>query len=215
MAEKKTTKKTTKKKTTTKKEKEVKEVVDNEVKTEDIKVEEEPKVEEKVKKPVRRPKKKVRIDRDELFNVISNVTGELVFKAKDNSFEQTWSDSDDYAALTYEELQKIRREGLRFFKDNWLVIEEQEDGYSAEDVYAALNVDKYYRNECNTIEDLEYLFLNGDTEEIKEEVELMGTALKQKSIDVVYGLVANGDIDSRSRINLLSSLLGYDFGEDA
>ena len=215
MAEEKTTKKTTKKKTTTKKEKEVKEVVDNEVKTEDIKVEEEPKVEEKVKKPVRRPKKKVRIDRDELFNVISNVTGELVFKAKDNSFEQTWSDSDDYAALTYEELQKIRREGLRFFKDNWLVIEEQEDGYSAEDVYAALNVDKYYRNECNTIEDLEYLFLNGDTEEIKEEVELMGTALKQKSIDVVYGLVANGDIDSRSRINLLSSLLGYDFGEDA
>lgn len=215
MAEKKTTKKTTKKKTTTKKEKEVKEVVDNEVKTEDIKVEEEPKVEEKVKKPVRRPKKKVRIDRDELFNVISNVTGELVFKAKDNSFEQTWSDSDDYAALTYEELQKIRREGLRFFKDNWLVIEEQEDGYSAEDVYAALNVDKYYRNECNTIEDLEYLFLNGDTEEIKEEVDLMGTALKQKSIDVVYGLVANGDIDSRSRINLLSSLLGYDFEEDA
>lgn len=215
MAEKKTTKKTTKKKTTTKKEKEVKEIVDNEVKTENIKVKEEPKVEEKVKKPVRRPKKKVRIDRDELFNVISNVTGELVFKAKDNSFEQTWSDSDDYAALTYEELQKIRREGLRFFKDNWLVIEEQEDGYSAEDVYAALNVDKYYRNECNTIEDLEYLFLNGDTEEIKEEVELMGTALKQKSIDVVYGLVANGDIDSRSRINLLSSLLGYDFGEDA
>ena len=211
MAEKKTTKKTTKKKTTTKKEKEV---VDNEVKTEDIKAEEEPKV-EKVKKPVKRPKKKVRIDRDELFNVISNVTGELVFKAKDNSFEQTWSDSDDYASLTYEELQKIRREGLRFFKDNWLVIEGQEDGYSTEDVYAALNVDKFYRNECNTIEDLEYLFLNGDVDEIKEEVDLMGTALKQKSIDVVYGLVARGEIDSRSRINLLSSLLGYDFGEDA
>lgn len=214
MAEKKTTKNTTKKKTTTKKAEKVKEVVDNEVKTEDIKVEEEPKVEQ-AKKPVRRPKKKVRIDRDELFNVISNVTGELVFKAKDNSFEQTWSDSDDYASLTYEELQKIRREGLRFFKDNWLVIEGQEDGYSADDVYAALNVDKFYRNECNTIEDLEYLFLNGDTEEIKEEVDLMGTALKQKSIDVVYGLVTNGDIDSRSRINLLSSLLGYDFGEDA
>ena len=173
---------------------------------------------EKVEKP--KHKKRVRIGKDETFYVKSNVVGGLYFCSKDKSFEQEWYSSDDEVELTFEELQKIRRQSKIFFSENWLVIEDQDyssdpddhEPYTAKDVYTALNVNQYYDDCITSIEEMDELFTKSP-KEIAMEVSKMSQALKETLASRAIEQIEEGNIDSNRVISALSSSLNIDLEE--
>lgn len=173
---------------------------------------------EKVGKP--KHKKRVRIGKDETFYVKSNVVGGLYFCSKDKSFEQEWYSSDDEVELTFEELQKIRRQSKIFFSENWLVIEDQDyssdpddhEPYTAKDVYTALNVNQYYDDCITSIEEMDELFTKSP-KEIAMEVSKMSQALKETLASRAIEQIEEGNIDSNRVISALSSSLNIDLEE--
>jgi hypothetical protein len=173
---------------------------------------------EKVEKP--KHKKRVRIGKDETFYVKSNVVGGLYFCSKDKSFEQEWYSSDDEVELTFEELQKIRRQSKIFFSENWLVVEDQDyssdpddhEPYTAKDVYTALNVNQYYDDCITSIEEMDELFTKSP-KEIAMEVSKMSQALKETLASRAIEQIEEGNIDSNRVISALSSSLNIDLEE--
>ena len=173
---------------------------------------------EKVEKP--KHKKRVRIEKDETFYVKSNVVGGLYFCSKDKSFEQEWYSSDDEVELTFEELQKIRRQSKIFFSENWLVVEDQDyssdpddhEPYTAKDVYTALNVNQYYDDCITSIEEMDELFTKSP-KEIAMEVSKMSQALKETLASRAIEQIEEGNIDSNRVISALSSSLNIDLEE--
>lgn len=174
----------------------------------------------KVEKPKQAHRKRVRIGKDETFYVKSNVVGGLYFCSKDKSFEQEWYSSDDEVELTFEELQKIRRQSKIFFSENWLVVEDQDyssdpddhDPYTARDVYMALNVNQYYEGCITSIAEMDELFTKSP-KEIALEVSKMSNALKETLASRAIEQIEEGNIDSNRVISALSSSLNIDLEE--
>lgn len=90
----------------------------------------------------KQPKK---ISLDYIIPVRSGVQGGLTYISRKNGYEITWDEYGAIEYLPYEELVAMRNGHKRFFIDNWVFIEDT-DKYTAEDIYKALQVDRYYKN---------------------------------------------------------------------
>lgn len=162
------------------------------------------------KLPKRVTKRVIKIPKDEEFAVRSNVVGGLFFSSKYGNLEFELNSSDDVVYLTFEDLQEIKRTSKKYFERNWLIVDSN-DNFTSEQVYCALRVDQYYKSQYSTPETLDYLF-DLSNQDMANEINLMTDGYKETVVNRAKELIDAKEIDSISKIKLLSALLNADFG---
>jgi hypothetical protein len=156
---------------------------------------------------------KVKIDSDYLIPVRSNVGGVLYYKSKKTGYEETWDESGTVIEMEYGELVSMRNSQKKFFVNNWITIEDTDD-YTAEQIYKALNVDKYYVSNglYETIDDI----FDFSAKKIGEIVPNLPKAVKETITTKAYTMLADNDsrLDSKAKTEALEKALGISFDMD-
>lgn len=155
----------------------------------------------------------VKIDSDYLIPVKSNVGGVLYYKSKKTGYEEVWDETGTVIELEYGELVSMRNSQKKFFINNWIVVEGTED-YTAEEIYKALNVDKYYTSNglYDSIDDI----FNFSAKKIKEVVPTLSKAVKETIIAKAYTMLAEDDerLDSKAKQKAFEEALEIKFDMD-
>lgn len=156
------------------------------------------------------PKKsKIDIPTNTIIPVRSGVHGILTYSSKKTfGYIVDWDDYGSVEFLEYSELLSMRNTQRSFFENNWIFIEDT-DEYSAEEIYKALVVDKYY-SDVVTGEDLEELFTM-TPDEINKTVSTLSSGVKQNIASVAKSKIESGEFDSINRIKALENALGLEF----
>ena len=160
-------------------------------------------------KTVASTRTKIDIPTNAIIPVMSGVHGILTYSSK-KTFGYT-VDWDDYGAVEYVEygeLLSMRNTQRSFFEKNWIFIQDT-DEYSATDIYAALAVEKYYKN-IIVGEDLDSLF-SMTPDEIKETISTLSDGVKQNIASIAKSKIESGKLDSINRIKALEESIGLDF----
>ena len=89
-----------------------------------------------------KPIKPDEIPMNQTIPVKSNVPGGLTYVSPKTNATYRWSESGDVEYIEYSELIVMRNSHKKFFEKNWIVFEDSD--YTAEEVYKALNVNKFY-----------------------------------------------------------------------
>ena len=156
---------------------------------------------------------RVKIDSDYLIPVKSNVGGVLYYKSKRTGYEETWDESGIVIDMEFGELLAMRNGQKKFFENNWISVEDTDD-YTAEEIYAALNVDKYYTSNglYKSIDDI----FNMSADKIGKIVPTLSKAVRETIITKVYTMLAEEDsrLDSNAKRKALEKALGVSFDMD-
>lgn len=173
-------------------------------KADEITVEKTPVVEEK-----RDYSKKVQIPMNFEIPVKSNVQGGLVYVSRKTGYTERWEQMGDVVYLEFQELVSMKNASKRFFTDNWVIILDTEE-YTAEQIYYALQVDKYYKN-ISAFEDIDDVFKLSITD-IGKIVPELSNGYKQIIITRAITLIKENSplLDSKKKINALEKALGVE-----
>ena len=151
-------------------------------------------------------KKPVRIAPDTMLTVVSNCLCPLTYTSKRlMGYTIEWEGFGSIQYMEYQEVVAMHNTDLRFFEDNWVVIEPT-DEYTSEEIYEALRVDRYYKNyvSIDTIDDL----LSRNAAEIKTEVSKFSSGMKDTIRRYAEKKQSDGDLDSMAKIEALKEALG-------
>lgn len=156
---------------------------------------------------------RVKIDADYLIPVRSNVGGVLYYKSKRTGYEETWDGTGVVIEMEFSELVAMRNSQKKFFENNWIVIEDTDD-YTADEIYAALNVDKYYTS-GGLYDNIDDIF-DFSAKKIEEVVPTLSKAVKETIITKAYTMLAEDDsrLDSNAKRKALEKALGISFDMD-
>lgn len=153
-------------------------------------------------------KSKVKIPLDLDVACRSAVRGTLSYLSKrQNGYQVVWNDFGDEQFIEFQELVSMRNTDLRFFKDNWIVIEDS-DEYTAEEIMDALKVSQYYKVKID-IDNFDSIF-NESPDTIKQIVSKMSKGLKETVGMRAKQLYYHGKLDSVSKIKALEESLGIE-----
>jgi hypothetical protein len=179
-------------------------------KTETVKEIAETKAEEKqveVKETKFIPTKK-KIPLDTNISCKSAVRGTLTYLSKRMAgYQVVWNDFGDEEFLEFQELMSMRSTDLRFFKDNWIVIEDS-DEYTAQEIMDALRVSQYYKANVD-IDNFDSLFTESP-DKIKTEVSKMSSGLKSTVAMRAKQLYNDGKLYDLRCIRALEESLGVE-----
>lgn len=156
---------------------------------------------------------RIKIESDYLIPVRSNVGGTLYYKSKKTGYEETWDETGMVIEMEYGELISMRNSQKKFFINNWIVIEDTDD-YTADEIYKALNVDKYYTSN-GLYENIDDIF-NFSAKKIEEIVPTLSKAVKETIVTKAYTMMAEEDerLDSKAKVKALEAALGVSFDMD-
>lgn len=156
-------------------------------------------------KPVN-TKRKIPLDTN--ISCKSAVRGTLTYLSKRMAgYQVVWNDFGDEEFLDLQELISMRNTDLRFFKDNWIIIDDSE-GYTAQEIMDYIKVYQYYDKNVN-IDNFDSLF-NETPEKIKETVSKMSSGVKDTIAIRAKQLYNAGTLDSRKRVEALEESLGVE-----
>lgn len=179
-------------------------------KTETVKEIAETKAEEKqveVKETKFIPTKK-KIPLDTNISCKSAVRGTLTYLSKRIAgYQVVWNDFGDEEFLEFQELMSMRSTDLRFFKDNWIIIEDS-DEYTAQEIMDALRVSQYYKTNVD-IDNFDSLFTESP-DKIKTEVSKMSSGLKSTVAMRAKQLYNDGKLYDLRCIRALEESLGVE-----
>ena len=115
--------------------------------------------------------------------------------------------------MEYGELVSMRKSQKKFFINNWIVFEDTDD-YTADEIYKALNVDKYYTSNglYNNIDDI----FSFSAKKIEEVVPTLSKPVKETILTKAYTMMAEEDerLDSKAKVKALEKALGVSFDMD-
>lgn len=152
--------------------------------------------------------KKPKIPGDLDVSVVSNVTNLLCYNCiKTYGEEVQWSNYGDSQDLSFEELRAMKGRYPRYFRDNWIVLEDSGD-YTAEEIYAALGVTKEYENTV-TPDTIRELFAQSN-DELEESLKSFSRPVKQTVYDVALAQKEAGQFDSISKFEIIRKAAGMD-----
>lgn len=140
--------------------------------------------------------------------VKSNVSGGLVYvSAKNRGYEYYWDHTGDIAYLEYGELLSMRNSYRKFFENNWIVIEESD--YTAEEVYKALSVDRYYQFTFGGMEDI----FTMTEKQLTEVVPTLTKGFKENIINRAKELYKEGSdiFDSNKKVKMFEKVFDMTF----
>jgi hypothetical protein len=138
----------------------------------------------------------------------SAVRGTLTYLSKRMAgYQVMWNDFGDEEFLEFQELMSMRNTDLRFFKDNWIVIEDS-DEYTAQEIMDALRVSQYYKANVD-IDNFDSLFTESP-DKIKIEVSKMSSGLKSTVAMRAKQLYNDGKLYDLRCIRALEESLGVE-----
>lgn len=143
--------------------------------------------------------------------VKSNVAGGLTYASRKNKgLEYRWEQNGDVEYIEYSELVSMRNTQRKFFENNWIVIEDSD--YTAEEVYRALSVQKYYEFNLNSIDDI-FSFPEATVREIAEKA---SKGLKDNIIARARVLYSEGSdlFDSSKRVKMFEDAFNMTFEDE-
>ena len=157
--------------------------------------------------------KKAKIPKDYDIPVKSNVQGKLTYTSKKTGYTEEWDEIGMVVFLEYDELVSMRNAHKKFYEDNWILIEDTDD-YTAEEIYYALNVDKYYKN-IAIFETLDDVF-NLSVSDIEQIVPTLSAGYKRSIASRAMQLIVDNDerMDSTAKIKALEKALGINLREE-
>lgn len=142
--------------------------------------------------------------------VKSNVSGGLTYvNAKNGNFHR-WDQTGDVDYLEYSELLSMRNTARKFFENNWIVVEDSD--YTADEVYRALSVAKYYSFNLDNLDD----FFSLSEKEMNDIVSKISNGFKKNLINRAKTLKnEKSDLfDSSKRVAVIEKVLGVTFDDD-
>ena len=156
---------------------------------------------------------KVKIEPDYLIPVKSNVGGVLYYKSKKTGYEETWDETGTVIEMEFSELISMRNSQKKFFINNWIVVEDTDD-YTADEIYKALNVDKYYTSN-GLYENIDDIF-SFSAKKIEKVVPTLSNPIKETILAKAYTMLAEDDsrLDSNAKRKALEKALGVNFDMD-
>lgn len=174
-------------------------------------------VSETVKKPPvdKTPKKKVlrKVPPTTLVPVMSNCHTPLIYNSRrQNGYVVEW---DSYGVVEYMEVSELiamRSSALRFYRDNWIVILDCDDGenpYTAEEIYNSIGVASFYKNAI-TPENIDKL-LSKSSAAIEAAMEKLSMGARRTVYEYVCEKKESCEFDSIERFNVIQKMAGIDF----
>jgi hypothetical protein len=159
-------------------------------------------------------KKNRRIPLDVEVCCVSNVKGSLIYKSSRNGgINADWDEFGSMQYLDIRELLSMRNTQKRFFDDNWIVLQDTEDGeYTADDIYKFLGVSERYGDyyDCDNID----TFFDLTPKQMKDKVTKVSNGIKELLISVAIDKFKNGEIDSVKKKQAIKDALGIGDEED-
>lgn len=89
--------------------------------------------------------RRTKIPNDYVIGIRSGVQGILNYVSPKTHYNLVISQYGETDTLTYEDLVAMKNSQSRFFTENWIFIEDTDD-FSAEEIYKALGVERYYKD---------------------------------------------------------------------
>lgn len=148
-----------------------------------------------------KPSKPRRVPFDTLVAVVNNCPNELIYVSKHIAgMIVEWVEYGDVQYLELGELNYMRSTDPKFFANNWIIIEESE-GYTPEEIYGTIGVDRYYKNVVTpiTIDQL----LEKSVAEIQAQMEKYTLQTKKAIYQRAVALMNAGRFDSISKLNAI------------
>lgn len=168
----------------------------------------------KEEKKIEKPKAKPKIPLDLEVPVVNNTPGTLIYITKrSGGMNASWGEYGDIQYLDIRELISMRNTDKRFFNDNWIGINDSDDGeFTSEDIYRYLRVDDLYTNYIppERIDE----FFSYSPEKMASDISDMTPGMRDVIIAEIAARIAEGKIDSVSKINALESAFGMKFTEE-
>lgn len=148
-----------------------------------------------------------------LVPVMSNCHTPLIYNSRrQNGYVVEW---DSYGVIEYMEVSELiamRSSALRFYRDNWIVILDCDDGenpYTAEEIYNSIGVASFYKNAI-TPENIDKL-LSKSSAAIEAAMEKLSMGARRTVYEYVCEKKESGEFDSIERFNVIQKMAGIDF----
>lgn len=151
-------------------------------------------------------KKRGRVPSDLMVTVVSNVANLLHYNCVRSYGEEVeWSAYGDIQELTFEELRAMKGRYPRFFKDNWVVLNDSGD-YTAAELYAALGVGKDYENAItpDNMNDL----LDQSSDELEDSLAALSEPMRRTVYEVANSKKEMGQFDSIAKFEIIKKAAG-------
>ena len=147
-----------------------------------------------------------KITNDTMVECKNGTHGPLIYKSSRNAgYVVEWENFGEVQEIDYGELLNMRASQQRFFRDNWILIEDAE-------VLRKLGMDRYYKNALTT-ENFDEVF-HWAPADIRSKVAAMSNGMKDSIRIRAKDLVKTGELDSRGVIKALNEVLHCDLEED-
>lgn len=148
-----------------------------------------------------------KITNDTMVECKNGTHGPLIYKSGRNAgYVVEWSEFGEVQDIDFGELLIMRGSQPRFFRDNWILIEDAE-------ILKKLGVDRYYKNALTT-DNFDDVF-HWSAEDIRSKVCAMSDGMKDSIQVRAKELIKTGELDSRSVIKALNEVLHCDLEADA
>lgn len=147
----------------------------------------------------------VKITNETMVECRNGTHGNLFYASNRNpGYTVEWTEFGEMQELEYAELVNMRGSQPRFFRDNWILIEDA-------NVLHKLGVERYYKNALTT-ENFDEIF-KWTPEDVREKVPKMSDGMRDSIRIRAKELLKVDGIDSRSMVKALSDALGCDLEE--
>lgn len=165
-------------------------------------------VERVVKAPALK-QQKTKIPLDYVVGIRSGVQGTLGYISPKTHYSITINEYGGRDTLTYDDLVSMRNAHIRYFKENWLFIEDTED-FTAEEIYHALGVEEYYASILQ-MEDIDSVLSLGP-ESLRKKIENVPNGVKETLVSRARKLMLEGSdiMDSNKKIKVLEDAFGVE-----
>ena len=156
-------------------------------------------------------KKKLRLDDHVSILVASNVFGLLTYVNHKSGDKYQWQKIGDVQSLYVSDLRAMKSNQVRFFEENWVLIEgiadsdEEFDEVTDDDIYDALQITQYYKDRLCP-KNIGEIF-NWSNSDIKLKVPKMAQTVKESLVVRANELIKSGVLDSISKVKALEEVL--------
>lgn len=148
---------------------------------------------------------KTKIPLDYVIGIRSGVQGTLGFTSPKTHYSITINEYGGRDTLTFDDLVSMRNAHVRYFKENWLFIEDTED-FSAEEIYHALGIEQYYTSILQ-MEDIDAV-LSLDADNLRHKIENVPNGVKDTLVTRARKLMLDGSdiMDSNKKIKVIEDV---------
>lgn len=136
--------------------------------------------------------------------VQSNCSGLLIYKSASTGFEVIWNKLGDINYMTISDLKEMAATQRTFFKENWIVINEDD----ADEIYHFLRVDDCYKTDLRVDKFIKNMSID-KLAEMKKQLKGASESLRLSIANAVMEEYKAKRLDSITLIKELEKMLGF------